>query len=429
MPDFRDFPNLEQLNFQGCVKLVEMDPSIGVLRKLVSLNLKDCKKLVSIPNNIFGLSSLECLNLSGCPKLVKNPSHMNISEKSSHSQSTTSPILKWTTLCYHSLYPDTQKDLASCVVPSLLSLSNLLKLDISFYGLSQLPDEIGCLRWLQELNLGGNNFVTLPNLNELSRLTYLNLEHCKLLESLPQLPFPTSIEWDFRKNKYSNKKGLLIFNCPGLCKTECCNSITFSWIIQFIQANQEHSFMLDRIDFVVPASEIPCNNQSEGDSIRIDSIPVLQDNNNNNLIGIVCCAVFSVVPVDPITTTYVKGCASIGIKLSGCNNNTWLYGSIPVILERDLIEVKSDHMCLMWVPLESFFNNLKFKDETLGRVHHFHMNVMVNCSEDLGLEVQKCGYCWVHKQNLQPMHHLRNSLVHMGKFLANEAEAQQQSFT
>ncbi|WJX50774.1 hypothetical protein P8452_37029 [Trifolium repens] len=392
MPDFRDFPNLEQLNFQGCVKLVEMDPSIGVLRKLVSLNLKDCKKLVSIPNNIFGLSSLECLNLSGCPKLVKNPSHMNISEKSSHSQSTTSPILKWTTLCYHSLYPDTQKDLASCVVPSLLSLSNLLKLDISFYGLSQLLDEIGCLRWLQELNLGGNNFVTLPNLNELSRLTYLNLEHCKLLESLPQLPFPTSIEWDLRKNKYSNKKGLLIFNCSGLCKTECCNSITFSWIIQFIQANQEHSFMLDRIDFVVPAkSEIPnwFNNQSVSGSIPIELSPFVHDN-DDNIIGIACCAVFSIAPIDPAMTIYAN--ANIyDIELSFSNKitcNGWceLFSCIPVILERDLITVKSDHMWLIHFTRDSFFDILKHIDLTLNHLDDFCMKVVDRNCKFLAIE-------------------------------------------
>jgi hypothetical protein len=44
MPDFGDIPNLERLKLKGCEKLVQMDPSIGVLRNLVVLNLKDLQK-------------------------------------------------------------------------------------------------------------------------------------------------------------------------------------------------------------------------------------------------------------------------------------------------------------------------------------------------------------------------------------------------
>jgi Leucine-rich repeat (LRR) protein len=40
----------------------------------------------------------------------------------------------------------------------------MVELDISFCGLRKIPDAIGCLRWLERLDLGGNNFVTLPSL-------------------------------------------------------------------------------------------------------------------------------------------------------------------------------------------------------------------------------------------------------------------------
>ncbi|CAK8577146.1 unnamed protein product [Lathyrus sativus] len=47
-------------------------------------------------------------------------------------------------------------------------------------------------------------------------------------------------------------------------------------------------------------SEMPswCNNQSEGDSIRIDLSPIMPDN-DNNIYGIACCAVFSAEPLQP----------------------------------------------------------------------------------------------------------------------------------
>jgi len=184
MPDFGDIPNLERLSLEGCVKLEQIDPSIGVLRKLVLMNLKDCKKLVSIPSNIFGLGSLECLNLSGIPKVLKNTRKLDKLDSSKSSSHSTSSILKWTTFCFHSSYP---KDLAICLLCSLRSLSCLHSLEISFCGLSQLPDVIGYLPCLEALYLGGNNFEILPSLRELSKLEYLDLQHCKLLKSLREM--------------------------------------------------------------------------------------------------------------------------------------------------------------------------------------------------------------------------------------------------
>jgi len=83
---------------------------------------------------------------------------------------------------------------------SLHSLCCLRNVDISFCHLSQVPHAIECLHWLERLNLRGNNFVILPSLKKLSKLVSLNLEHCKLLESLPQLPSPTTIGRDHREN-------------------------------------------------------------------------------------------------------------------------------------------------------------------------------------------------------------------------------------
>jgi len=322
MPDFREIPNLERLNFEGCVKLVQMDPSIGVLRKLVFLNLKGCKNLVSIPRNLFGLSSLEILILYGCPKVFRNPMDLSISENASHSQSTTSSILKWTSFRFRSLYPDAHKDLASCLLPPLLSLCNLLELDISFCGLRQIPDAIGGLHWLERLDLGGNNFVTLPSLSELPRLVYLDLEHCKLLESLPQLPFPTAKHdlHKYNKYKYWKRVGLVIINCPKLGERERCSSMAFSWMMQFIRARQQSSTaFFDVINIVIPESEIPSwfNNQSVSGSIPMEPSPFMNDN-EDNIIGIACFAVFSVAPIDPTATMNAN---SYDIELSFYNKS------------------------------------------------------------------------------------------------------------
>ncbi|CAJ2634065.1 unnamed protein product [Trifolium pratense] len=152
MQSFLEIPNLEFLNLEGCIKLVQIDPSIGILRRLSTLNLKNCTNLVSIPNKIFGLSSLKSLNLSGCPNFC---------------------------------------DPIGLLLPLVSLLSCLQHLDLSFCNLVQIPNAIGWLHCLETLNLRGNNFVTLPSIKELFKLRKLKLDHCKQLKYLPELPSKT----------------------------------------------------------------------------------------------------------------------------------------------------------------------------------------------------------------------------------------------
>jgi Leucine-rich repeat (LRR) protein len=103
--------------------------------------------------NIFDLSSLIYLNFSGCSRVFNNPRHLNISENESHSISKLMTVSPTPTTHTNSLY-------------SLCSLYCLREVDVSFCGLKQFPDAIGYLRQLERLNLTGNNFVSLPSLNE-----------------------------------------------------------------------------------------------------------------------------------------------------------------------------------------------------------------------------------------------------------------------
>ncbi|CAK8577201.1 unnamed protein product [Lathyrus sativus] len=382
MPDFGEFPNLERLNLKGCIKLVQLDPSIGLLRKLVDLNLEYCGSLVSIPNNIFGLSSLKYLNMHGCSgccfKEFNNTRHFDISETASHSQSTSS-ICKWAinTSLLHT--PSTNTPM----FPSFLSKYCLRELDISFCGLSQLPEAIGFLRCLEMLNVGGNNFVTLPSLRELSKLVYLNLEHCKQLESLPALPFPMTIEQDLRQNKYWKRTGLFIFNCPKISDKELCSRMTFSWMTHFIQVNNDYPAFFN-IGIVIPGSEIPSwfNNQSVGSSLPVS--PVMQDN-GHNITGFLYCVVFSIAPHYPIVTGSSQWIPQM-ILYAPLSHIAFL----PVIAYEDLITIKSNHIWLIYFPWESSF----------GAVYDgFH--VETHRDGGLDIEVKKCGYRWVYKQDLQ----------------------------
>ncbi|XP_054816769.1 disease resistance protein TAO1-like [Prosopis cineraria] len=71
MPNFIEFPSLERLDLEGCIKLSQLlDPSIADHSKLKFLNLRNCINLVSIPNELFSLLSLEMLNLACCFKFA-----------------------------------------------------------------------------------------------------------------------------------------------------------------------------------------------------------------------------------------------------------------------------------------------------------------------------------------------------------------------
>jgi len=392
--EFGEFPNLEWLNLEKCDNLVKLDPSIGLLKKLVYLNVKDCYNLVSIPSNIFSLSSLEYLNMSGCPKAFNN--------------SLPSP----TTLTY--------------LLPSSHSLYCLRDIDISFCHLSQVPDSIEYLCSLERLNLGGNDFVRLPSLRKLSKLVYLNLEHCKLLESLPQLPSPTTIrrerdEIDEIDEIFGMRKkitGLLIFSCPKLGDKERCSSITFLWIMKFIQANpQSYPAYFDKIHIVTPGSdEIPSwiNNQSVGDSIQIDRSPVMHDS-NNNIIGFLCCAVFSMA-------LHRERSPQLGNIFQVIFNpyvGHPFQVRFPAMLG-DLVTTKSSYLWIIYLPGDHKFREIRFDN---------FFNSSVEC-----MEVKSCGYRWVCKEDLQElnlttMNH-ENSLAGKCKILAieNETQPEQESY-
>jgi hypothetical protein len=120
-------------------------------------------------------------------------------------------------------------------------MSCLKYLDLSFCNLVQIPNAIGWLHCLETLNLGGNNFDTLPSsIKELSKLRELNLEHCKQLKYLPELPSETVmpvIETFFVSG------GLYIFDCPSLIETECCYRMAFSWMMQLLKVPTQFFFL------------------------------------------------------------------------------------------------------------------------------------------------------------------------------------------
>ncbi|KAM2001703.1 hypothetical protein ACFX15_025503 [Malus domestica] len=183
-PDFSQVPNLEELILENCRSLSEIHPSIGQLQKLSLVNLKECEKLSSLPRDFYKLKSVETLLLSYCFEFREV--HEDLGEMKSLR------ILE-------------AKHTAIRQIPSsTVRLKNLTLLSLKGVKLAHdaIPQDLGSLISLQVLDLGGNNFHTLPSLSGLTKLETLRINDCFNLRTIPDLP--------------TNLKFLYADDCPAL---------------------------------------------------------------------------------------------------------------------------------------------------------------------------------------------------------------------
>ncbi|KAG4123253.1 hypothetical protein ERO13_D11G315785v2 [Gossypium hirsutum] len=232
-PDFTTASNLEVLILEGCTKLVDVHPSIGVLKSLKLLNLRDCKSLRTLPTKI-GMESLETLILSGCSSLVRFPEIdgkmgrlktldlsgcyrvENLPENLQQAKFLEELDLSETAITepppfifqfknlkvlsfngrkgpsykllpnFPSLFKVSQGRRANPMarmLPLLSGLSSLTKLKLRDCNLCEedIPRDISGLSCLEKLDLSGNNFISIPaSLTRLSKLANLKLSNCNL---------------------------------------------------------------------------------------------------------------------------------------------------------------------------------------------------------------------------------------------------------
>ncbi|PWA38040.1 NB-ARC domains-containing protein [Artemisia annua] len=277
-PDFSEITNLEELSLEGCVNLVSVHPSIGMLKRLVVLNLRDCKRLQNFPSRVE-MDDLQVLNLTGCLKFDQLPealgriktlvelhidrtaiielpsfvsSLINLESLSFGGHGRIQPRW-WTSITRP--FGLLSKQQHPQISVSLAGLHMLKDLNFSYCNLVQVPDAIGGLSCLKYLNLNGNNFTSLPgSLTQLSSLNLLQVDGCKKLEVLPELPPSvvytrasdcTSLREVSGSSKDPSRYMINVFrNCPKLFKnvtidgqgsipkTQCLDSsITFQGFI------------------------------------------------------------------------------------------------------------------------------------------------------------------------------------------------------
>ncbi|TXG65010.1 hypothetical protein EZV62_012004 [Acer yangbiense] len=171
---FGNLSRLQKLFLGCCNKLKSLPSSICKWKSLQKLSIGDCSKLNKLPNDIGALESLEELDLEGDPikELPSSIIHLK------NLKSLNLRRCKDLTFSGFNFLPD----------DGTVGLHNLESINLNNSGVTELPEDLGCLSSLFTLNLGGSCLESIPaSIVNLSKLSYLDIRNCKRLKCLPKL--------------------------------------------------------------------------------------------------------------------------------------------------------------------------------------------------------------------------------------------------
>ncbi|RXH85461.1 hypothetical protein DVH24_009282 [Malus domestica] len=141
--DFSGIPNLERLILRDCKNLVEIHPSIAILKRLKHLLLNGCESINSLPSEVE-MDSLETFDLNGCSNVKKIPEFGE-------------------------------------------QMKNVLRIHLDGTAIEKIPSSIGHLVGLKELHVRNcKNLLNLPRaICNLKSLRYLSASGCSKIDQLP----------------------------------------------------------------------------------------------------------------------------------------------------------------------------------------------------------------------------------------------------
>ncbi|KAD3068993.1 hypothetical protein E3N88_36873 [Mikania micrantha] len=266
IPDLTLTPNLVKLNLQGCTKLKELHPSVLCHKRLQFADLSGCTHLQSLGRNNMEMEALVTLLLSGCSNLEYLPESLgelcnlrklDASETSIQDIPLSIQYLKRLRLLRVHRCQLSSQSRGFLFTKLDMVPSGLKELDLSYCNLSVVPDCIGLLHRLVNLDLSGNDFVFLPpNISLLSNLRILCLNNCKRLQSLPKLSIVNEDTLYGLQMRYSyiisqksvdaskfhatsNNSSPMVscLNCPNLAENESASNLAERIVNSYLQVS------------------------------------------------------------------------------------------------------------------------------------------------------------------------------------------------
>ncbi|PRQ56759.1 putative winged helix-turn-helix DNA-binding domain, toll-like receptor [Rosa chinensis] len=423
-PDFTGIQNLEKLVLEGCTHLVKIHPSIAFLKRLKMLNFRNCRSIKSLPSEVE-MESLETFDVSGCSRLKMIPEFVGQMKRLSKLSLSGTAVDKlpssiehfsesleeldlsgivarelpyflflkrivngkcprsWYSLLFSGLFPRKSPHPLIPVLASLKHLSSLMTLNLSDCNLSEgeIPNDIGSMSSLKSLELGGNNFVSLPaSIHLLSKLQYINLENCKRLQQLPNLPLS-----NYLTVITDNCTSLQIFPNPqDLCRlsgfylsgNNCLSTVDnqdyflYSILKGFLE---ETPCSFASSTAVIPGSEILewFNNHSVGNSVTVE-LPSYASNYSK---WIALCALL--VPQEN-PSALPDNCTIT----CGWQTHAFTFCAKQIVSDHLLLLVLSSHY---WDPRNCWMGHI------FSEVIRFDFEIIQPLENDRGFLVKKCG--------------------------------------
>ncbi|XP_057990884.1 disease resistance protein RPV1 isoform X2 [Hevea brasiliensis] len=272
---------LEKFNLSKCSKLESLPSGIGGLKCLTNIKLKGCLNLASLPSNIGQLNSLRYLKLNGCSKLESLPdsicnleSFISIKVKDCVNLNEL-PEMLWKLgrltelnaagsgirklpLFIRGLDSSDCVQRKGLILPRLITppVEGLFQLEfvsLKDCGISDFPNCLVRCKHLKALDLGGNNFESIPSeIKQLRYLYKLDVTDCKKLQCL--LVVPSLLDLKARNCTSLNSVSKIftegnscsvvvdLDNCKNLDQ-KACSKIMDDVILQFLCIVQDIRLM------------------------------------------------------------------------------------------------------------------------------------------------------------------------------------------
>ncbi|KAM7461554.1 hypothetical protein LguiA_029675 [Lonicera macranthoides] len=250
----------------------------------------------------------------------------------------------------------------SLVLLSVSGLHSLEYLDVSGCNMfdGAIPSDLEPMCSLKRLYLNGNYFTNIPSLSQLSLLSYLCLDDCKMLDALPELP--------------SSIKELSADDCPSLrlfadqfTNSHKVHHVSFRNCLQLLKeaANGEskniantlwqHMIQRSRVEtrllsILLPGREIPewfCK-QTTGTSILLKLPPSWS---HDNFMGYGFCVAF--YPTHRAFFGRQKNVVGVLAEITvrrTCSNREYRLSVLPDYITRKNQNIGMEHVCLVYLP-------------------------------------------------------------------------------